>query len=465
MRRTKIIATLGPASDSPEVLDAMMTAGVDVVRLNAAHAGPGELAVRLTAAREAAARAGREIGVLLDLPGPKIRIREVAVGTALETGAEFTLLTEECVGGPTRACVSYAGLADDVSEGDRILIDDGRIELKVMATAPGRVRATVVTGGPLLSNKGVNVPGVTLRVASITTYDKTLLSWAMANDVDWIGQSFVRSPRDIEDLREYMTARVIPIMAKIEKHEAADRIEEIFAVADGVMVARGDLGVETSPEEVPVLQKRIVAAARAAGKPVVVATEMLDSMRFNPRPTRAEASDVANAIFSRADAVMLSGETAVGQYPVESVETMCRIIVAAEGASPPISPPRSAGGGDDVQLAVSAAVCELATDLDLAAIVTITQSGATTLAVSRHRPVTPIIAATPAVGVARRLAMVWGAHAVLVEIADDLGALLGQVGDKVREAGYANSGERVAVTAGLTARHPGGTDFILVLEV
>jgi len=464
MRRTKIVATLGPATDSPEVLDRIIGAGVDVVRLNAAHAGPGELATRLRAAREAASRAGRDVGVLLDLPGPKIRVGEIEAGTTLQAGDLFTLRAEECVGDSSHACVTYRELASDVSPGDRILIDDGRIELTVLSSALGEVRTEVLTGGPLGSNKGVNVPGVTLSVDVITRYDQTVLAWAMANEIDWIGQSFVRSAEDVDALREHMTKREIPILAKIEKHEAADRIADIVATADAVMVARGDLGVETSPERVPVLQREIVSTARAAGKPVVVATEMLDSMRERSRPTRAEASDVANAIFGRTDAVMLSGETAVGAYPVESVETMARIIVAAEDAAP-LPRPLHDVHGSNVQTAVSAAASDLATDLTIAAIVPLTQSGATAMSVARYRPVTPIVAATPFEATARKLALAWGVQTVVLPFSEETTVLLDDAACAVADAGYVERGQLVAITAGLASRIPGGTDFIHVRAV
>ncbi|MDZ4168604.1 MAG: pyruvate kinase [Coriobacteriia bacterium] len=465
MRRTRIVATIGPATESPERLRGLIVAGVDVVRLNAAHAGPGELAAHLGGIRAAAAGEGREVGVLLDLPGPKVRLGAVAAGVELEPGKPFRLVTEECVGDAAHASVSHRGLADDVVEGDRILMDDGRLELVVRSTGPGDVRTEVVVGGPLLSHKGVNVPKVTLSVDALTRYDTTLLAWALANEIDWVGQSFVRAAEDVLALRALMTTRQIPIVAKIEKHEATERIDSIVEVADAVMVARGDLGVETSPERVPVLQRRIVNAARAAGKPVIIATEMLDSMRERPRPTRAEASDVANAIFGRADAVMLSGETAVGEYPIEAVETMARIVVAAEEAASPPRPPRSTRVRDDVQAAVSSAVSDLASELRLAAIVTITQSGATTLAVSRYRPVTPIIAAVPSVEAARRLGLVWGVRTVIVPFEEKTDPLLDQVTVAVCDAGLVEAGQRVALTAGLATRFPGGTDFIHVRTV
>lgn len=462
MRRAKIIATLGPSTDPPGVLEKLISAGVDVVRLNAAHSGADELADRIGAARSAAASAGREVAVLLDLAGPKIRVGEMASDTVLAPGAHFTLLSGSCIGDANRACVTYPGLADDVGAGDRILLDDGRIELRVVETRQGQVLTEVVAGGVLSSNKGVNVPGVSLSVAAITERDRATLAWALEHDVDWVGQSFVRCAEDVHALRALMTTRELPIVAKIEKHEATEAIDEIIAAADAVMVARGDLAVETAPEQVPVLQRRIVSAARDARRPVVVATEMLDSMRTNARPTRAEASDVANAIFIRADAVMLSGETAVGRYPVEAVETMVRIMEAAEAASLPPRPPQEYGELDDVQDAVSSAVCELATNLGAAAIVPLTQSGATALAVSRYRPASPIVAATMTVGTARRLNLVWGVRSVVIPFADDMGELIEAAVSAVCDAGYLDAGERVAITAGMFARHPGGTDFIHV---
>lgn len=465
MRRTRIVATLGPSTDAPGVLEALLAAGVDVVRLNAAHADTTELDIRLRAIRVVDERLGRHVGVLVDLPGPKIRVGEIAPGTELVPGSAFRLTADVCIGDATHACVTYAGLAADLSPGNRVLIDDGRVELEVTATdtVAGVVESTVVVGGPLTSHKGVNVPGVTLRVDAITDVDRTALAWACGTDVDFIGQSFVRSAADIADLRALMT-RPIPIVAKIEKHEAVAALDEVIAAADVVMVARGDLGVETAPEQVPVIQRRILSAARALGKPVVIATQMLESMTHSPRPTRAEASDVANAIFNRADAVMLSGETAVGDHPVLVVETMGRIAKTAEEA---ISG-RGAdahGATSNVQEAVSAAVCDLARDLHLAAIVPVTQSGATAFVVARHRPDRRIVAVTPAAEVARRLSLVWGVRALVIDFAADTDRLLDDVCDALSESGLAPLGSKVAITAGRSTRIAGGTDFIQVREV
>ncbi len=386
-------------------------------------------------------------------------------GRCSPRGTSFCLYADECVGDAGHACVTHAGLSDDVTAGDRILVDDGRIELEVTGVRPAEVTTRVVTGGPLTSNKGVNVPGVTLSVDTITPNDRCTLDWAMTTDVDWVGQSFVRSAADVEALRALMTERVIPIVAKIEKHEAAEAIEEIIAAADAVMVARGDLAVETAPEQVPVLQRRITRAVRDAGRPVIIATEMLDSMRVSRRPTRAEASDVANAIFARADAVMLSGETAVGRYPIESVETMVRIIAAAETVAPPARPASVHSGLDDVQMAVSLAVCDLAEELGAQAIVPLTQSGATALAVARNRPEVPIVAATTTEATARMLSLVWGVRAVVLPFAEDFNDLLAATIEAVRASGRVDSGDLVALTAGLATRTPGRTDFIHVRTV
>jgi pyruvate kinase len=465
MRRVKIIATVGPATDPPEVLEAVLAAGVDVVRLNAAHSTPDVLATRLAAVRAAEERVGKHVGVLVDLPGPKIRVGEVEAGTELTVGAQFTLVNDDCVGDVDHACVTYAGLAGDLQSGDRLLLDDGRIELVVTRISGSEVHTEVMVGGPLLSNKGVNAPGVTLSVDSITEYDRTVIDWAVTADIDFVGQSFVRSAQDVHALRALMTARPVPIVAKIEKFEAVSDLIEVIAASDAVMVARGDLGVETSPEAVPVLQRRIIAEARKAGKPVVVATQMLDSMTTAPRPTRAEASDVANAIFDRADAVMLSGETAVGDYPLIVVETMARIATAAEKVVFGNGWDREGGRTYSVQEAVSAAVCDLAWELRLAAIVPVTQSGATARAVARHRPDAPIVAATTQLSTARRLGIVWGVRAVVVPFAEDTEALLEQVVDVMRNKAVALPGEKIALTAGRAANAPGGTDFILVREV
>ncbi|MDO9558035.1 MAG: pyruvate kinase [Coriobacteriia bacterium] len=466
MRYTKIIATIGPATDSPEVLGALVEAGLDVARLNASHSSRADLERRLAGVRAAADAAGRQVAVMLDLGGPKLRVGEMQPGVRLEPGASFDIVSGECVGDSAKACVTYSGLSSDLAPGSQILIDDGRVQLVVKNVEPGRVRTTVETGGPIGSHKGLNVPGVHLGVDAITPADEEDLAWALEAGIDLVAQSFVRSADDVRRLREQMGAHKVPIIAKIEKHEAVTDLEDIIAAADAIMVARGDLGVETSPEEVPVIQRRIIDACQAAGKPVIIATQMLESMTAAPRPTRAEASDVANAVFDGADALMLSGETAVGAYPVVSLSTMARIALTAEGDSDRTSWVTPASRGQrDVTGAVSAAICELAGKLDIAAIVTATQSGATAQAVASHRPVVPIVAMTPDPAVARRLALVWGVVPVLVERHDTIDQMLDRAVEAARSLGVAGPGDLVALTAGVAVNTPGSTNLIQVRTV
>ena len=468
MRHTKIVVTLGPATDDPEVLRALIDAGMDVARLNASHAGPAELAVRLEAVRQTSEQVGRPVAVMLDLAGSKLRVGDILEGTRLLAGEQFVLTSAEGVGDLQRAHINYEGLAKDVSIDDRILLDDGRIELVVESTGGGEAVTRVVEGGELSSHKGVNVPGVTLDVEAVTRYDRAMVEWAIAKGVDLVAQSFVRHADDIRSLKTLMRDTPIPVVAKIEKYEAVEGLDEIVQVADAVMIARGDLGVETAVESVPVLQRRILSVSRASGTPVIVATQMLESMTHASRPTRAESSDVANAIFDQVDAVMLSGETAVGDHPALVVETMERIVTAAEGsihAMPAEAVYRSGGARHDVPEALSAAVCDLAQDLDLAAIITATQSGATARSVARHRPVTPVVAATPSEAVARSLQIAWGVHPVVVPLASDTDEMIESVVTATRDRGLVSPGERVVVTAGVTTRARGATDLILVRTV
>ena len=466
MRSTKLIVTLGPSTEDPVVLAGLVEAGMDVARLNASHAGPAELASSLEAVRTASAEAGRHVAVMLDLAGPKIRVGEMADGVVLEEGKIFELRAQESIGDSSGASVTYPGLAEDVSKGDRILLDDGSIELAVTAKLEGKVRCEVLVGGPLSSGKGVNVPGVRLNVEAPTRFDRAMVEWALAKEVDLVAQSFVRHADDVHQLRDMMRGQDIPIVAKIEKHEAAESVDGIVAAADAVMVARGDLGVETSPESVPVLQRRIIDVCRSTGTPVVIATQMLDSMTTASRPTRAEASDVANSIFDQVDAVMLSGETAIGLDPVRVLKTMSRIVASAEGSfGSQYTESRSIGSRDDVTEAVSAAVNDLAQDLDLAAIVTATQSGATARAVARHRPTTQLVAVTPSEAVARTLQIVWGVHAIVIPLAEDTDRMLEDAADAIRNQGIARAGQLIAITAGVASRVPGQTDFILVKAV
>jgi pyruvate kinase len=462
LRRTKIVATIGPACDGPGVLERVLAAGVDVARLNASHNDVADLARRLDAIRVWSETAGRVVGVLLDLPGPKLRVGMMTPGTVLAEGSEFVLSAGSCTGDASRACVSWDGLAADVSVGDRIMLDDGALELRVLSTWERDVVTRVVRGGPLDSHKGVNVPGVGLHVDGVTPRDLDLLAWGLDRGVDMVAQSFVRSASDVERLRAAMGDRRIPIVAKIEKHEALGDLDAIVAVADAVMVARGDLAVETLPESVPPAQRHIVESCRAAGRPVIVATQMLESMTHSQSPTRAEASDVATAVFEGADAVMLSEETAVGEFPVQAVETMDRVCRAAEDAGPsvPVAPGEAAAGSP-----VAAAACALARDTGAVVIVTATQSGATARAVASLRPPQPVLAVTPHAEVAGALAMVWGVACAVVPPTRTIEEITLAAAGAARRLGLAAAGQRAVLTAGTTPGVTGATDLIRVITL
>ncbi|MDO8963670.1 MAG: pyruvate kinase [Coriobacteriia bacterium] len=462
LRRTKIVATIGPACDPPGVLEAVVAAGVDVARLNASHATIDELAARLARVRQAADSADRPVAVLLDLPGPKVRVGDVAAGTTLQAGARFSLLGDVCVGDATHACVTYDNLGDDLSAGDLILLDDGALELEVQSSRHGEVVTLVVRGGPLSSRKGVNVPGVRLAIESVSPRDLELLAWGISAGVELVAQSFVREAADVALLRGAMGEHRVPLVAKVEKHEALSDLDRIIAAADAVMVARGDLAVETSPEAVPPAQRRIVSACRSLGRPVIVATQMLESMVGSPRPTRAEASDVATAVFEGADAVMLSEETAVGLYPVEAVRTMDRVCRAAEDAGPPTVESRPGG---TPTAAVAAAAVDLAAAIGAAAIVTATQTGSSARAVAACRPAVPVLAMTPVPAVGRALAVVWGVSPHLVTAARSIEEMTDLAIRTARASGRVRAGDRVILTAGTSVGVSGSTDLLRVLTL
>lgn len=459
-RRTKIVATIGPACDVPGVIEAMVEAGADVARLNASHATTAEMSERLGRLRAAGDRAGRHVGVLLDLPGPKLRVGGMAAGVVLADEQVFTLLPGEGEGDASRAYVSYEALGADVRSGDRILVDDGAIELAVLSAGPGEVVTRVKRGGALTGHKGVNVPRVRLSVDSLGAHDLELLAWGLDAGVDMVAQSFVRSAADVVRLREAMGARAVPLIAKVEKYEALDDLDAIVAAADAVMVARGDLAVETSPEAVPPAQRRIVERCRATGRPVVVATQMLESMVSAPRPTRAEASDVATAVFEGADAVMLSEETAVGAFPVEAVSTMARICLAAEegGPSSVICRP-----DQTPTAAVAAAACDLAADIGAAAVLAATKSGSSARAVAACRPRIPILALTPSWSTGRALTLVWGVSPQVVPDPATIEEMAELARRVALASGVARPGERFVLTAGTALGVSGGTDLIRVL--
>ncbi len=474
MRRTKIIATIGPSSESNDALTALVEAGIDVARLNASHSTVDELDRRLRDIRRVASSAGRTVAALLDLPGPKLRLG-VFEPLRVESGAEVILTADEGPADPRAArgaapdsatvpCPECALLASAVSAGDTLAIGDGDVELLVTEASGGRITTRVTSGGPVLSRRGITARGVKLPVGPLTPADREYLSWGLEAGVDMVAQSFVREASDVESLRRLIADTDIPIIAKIEQPEAVADIDAIVREADAVMVARGDLGVATSPESVPVFQKRVVAAARAQGRPVIVATQMLESMIVSPQPTRAEASDVANAVFDSADAVMLSAETAVGAHAVESVAVMSRILTLAEEyQAVALTVPRP-HSSDDVPWAVSASVAQLARDLDLAAIVTATESGATARFVAAHRPAIPIVAVTPSELVARRLALVWGVTPVVAPPPQDMDDLIRIAASAARDAGYSTD-SLIAITAGIDINRPGTTDFVHVRRI
>ena len=459
-KRTKIVCTIGPASASPGILAAMVRAGMDVARLNFSH-GTREEHVRTSRlVRRIAERQGRPVAVLADLEGPRIRVGKVAEGTTLTPRTKVVLTTRDVEGDAATVPVSY-DLGRDVRRGDAVLLADGSLELRVVGRGMRGLECRVRVGGPLASHKGVNVPSRTLSLPSLTRKDAVDLRFAVESGFDLLAQSFVQSARDVNNARRLSKAagRVLPIIAKIERQGALDRLEEILDAADGIIVARGDLGVEIPLARVPRVQKRIIHAANARAKPVVTATQMLESMVTNPRPTRAEATDVYNAILDGTDAVMLSEESAVGRHPVESVRVLASIAQEAEAAltARPIDP-----DGADVKAAVAAAAVTLARDLQVAAIVAPTSTGRTPRAVSRHRPGPPILALSADAAVLRGLSLSWGVVPVAVRGRLDLKELAAKASALLRAEGVARRTPFV-----VTMGYPPGqglTNMVLVLE-
>ncbi|MBS1128737.1 MAG: pyk, partial [Nitrospirae bacterium] len=391
-KRTKIIATIGPASSSPAVIAKLIHAGMDAARLNFSHGERKDHITRIRLIRQASISAGKPIAIIQDLQGPKLRVGNMQNdGVALKRGAIVTLTAKKVVGTSSLISITYSRLAKDLRPGDTVLFDDGRLELRVLRRSGSGLQCKVIRGGTLKSHKGVNLPGANLTLPSLSPKDRQDILFGIGRGVDYIALSFVRSASDIEATRSFIrkAGADIPIIAKIEKPEAIRNLDEIIQAADGIMVARGDLGVEMSPEQVPLLQKLIIRACNDAEKPVITATQMLESMIENPQPTRAEASDVANAILDGTDCVMLSGETAVGKHPVQAISVMARIAVQAETSLDPIPPDKHIGGLDE---SVAHAACRAAAEQHVRAIVTFTQSGSTALLVSKHRPAADIIA-------------------------------------------------------------------------
>ncbi len=471
MRRAKIVATLGPASSDPGTIDKLLELGVDVVRLNFSHGSPEDHAEAIDRVRAASRRLQRAVAVLQDLQGPKIRTGPLQAGKAgveVRTGSEIVITTEaEVPGDETLVSTTYPHLAEDVRPGDRLLVDDGLLEFRVLSTDGVRVRCEVVEGGLLGEHKGINLPGVSLRTEALSEKDKRDLLFGIAHGVDYVALSFVREPADIHKCRGEMerAGRIVPIIAKIEKPEALDRIEEIIEAADGVMVARGDLGVEILPERVPGLQKEIARKANAAGKPVIIATQMLNSMIEHPRPTRAEASDVANAVWDGADAVMLSGETASGRYPLLSVQMMDRIVREAErhAAPAPVSSPST--GPASFPSVTAAAACRAALEADAVAVSCFTLSGTTARLLAHFRPHVPIVAFSPDQSIRRRLALYWGVVPKVMDPVKNPDTMCEMVSERLASEQLVRPGDRVVLVYGSPLGVAGQTNSIRLHEI
>lgn len=466
-RRTKIIATLGPVTRSAAAVEALVDAGMDAARLNCAHEASGSLQKRVRIVRRAARKAGRAVATLADLAGPKMRTGEVAAGgVELKPGTRFVITSRAIEGTADTVSTTYPQLARDVRPGDFILIDDGLLKLRVLKAADGDVQTEVVVGGILSSRKGLNLPGVPLSGPSLTVKDRADLQAAVAAGVDYLAVSFVQRARDVETVRGLlarMDREDMPLIAKIERPEALENLDEILKVSDGVMVARGDLGVETSSERVPIVQKWIIREANSRGKIAITATQMLDSMISHPMPTRAEASDVANAILDGSDAVMLSGETSVGEYPIEAVRTLDRLATYTEQHADFGELPHYQALIDRsrVEHAIAAAAREAAATIDASYIVAFTDSGATVRQVSRMRPRCGIFGFTTSEHVFRRLALRWGVRPMRNRRFRTTDQMLKKALDQLRSERYIASGDRLVLVCG-THQLSGATNMMKV---
>lgn len=467
VRRAKIVCTLGPATDSAERLRQMVEAGMDVARFNLSHGSHEEHEQRYRRVRAAAALAGRNVGVLVDLQGPKIRLGKFDHGAVhLEAGDKFTITTDDVSGDATRSSTTHTGLTADVHPGDTVLIDDGRLSLEVEEVTGSDVVTRVLEGGTVSDNKGINLPGAAVSVPAMSDKDVEDLRWALHTGADMIALSFVRSADDIVEVHKIMDSEGIrlPVIAKIEKPQAVENLEEIVEAFDGIMVARGDLGVELPLWDVPLVQKQAVILARRRAKPVIVATQMLESMIGNPRPTRAEASDVANAILDGTDAVMLSGETSVGAYPIEAVQTMARIVETVENNAidriPPLgTKPKTKGG------AITRAAADVADVLGAQFLVAFTQTGDSARRMSRLRSPIPLLAFTPLESTRNQLALSWGIEAFLVQEVSHTDAMVLQVDRMLLEMSRCRRGDLVVIVAGSPPGIPGSTNAMRVHQI
>ena len=470
MRRAKIVCTLGPATSSPRRIRELVYAGMDVARLNMSHGSHEDHAEAYRLAREAADASGHGVGIFADLQGPKIRLERFAEGSAqLRRGQEWTITTRDVEGDDKVCGTTYKGLPGDVAPGDPILIDDGKIRLRVLEVVDGTdVRCEVLVGGRVSNNKGINLPGVAVSVPALSDKDEADLRFALSLSVDFVALSFVRDAQDAEDVRRIMreVGVMVPVIAKIEKPQAIDNLDEVIAAFDGFMVARGDLGVECPLEEVPFLQKQVIRKARLNAKPVIVATQMLESMIGNPQPTRAETSDVANAVLDGADAVMLSGETSVGEYPVHTVETMARIISATE-----LHALESAVDGGLAEIdwdphtksgVIAKAAAEVAERVHAKYVVAFTQSGDSARRMSRLRGSIPVLAFTPEDKVRSQLSLSWGVETFKTAEVEHTDEMVRQVDDQLLRIGRVQEGDLVVIIAGAPPGIPGSTNALRI---
>jgi len=464
MPKTKIICTIGPASSSPETIRALIQSGMSVARLNFSHGSHADHADKIRLIRDIASELKRPVAILQDLCGPKIRVGKIPdPGIQLNPGETFILTSDDVPGDNGRVSVSYRGLPADVKIDDRLLLADGMMELKVVHSAGSDITTRVIIGGRLTSHKGVNLPTGSMQIEALTHKDRADLAFGLAHDVDYVALSFVRFVEDIHEIKALIAeqGRQTPVIAKIEKHEALDHIDDLVDAADAIMVARGDLGVEIPLENVPNIQKMIINKANRRGRPVIIATQMLRSMVDAPRPTRAEAADVANGVLDGADAVMLSEETAIGRYPVEAVRFMAKIARAAEERFP-YHRYLQRIQDLDISQSVAAAACNLADNLNAAAIVATTRSGATARHVARFRPRGRIIALSPSEKTVRRLAMCWGCLPCYLSLTDDTDEMIEKAAASVLETGHVQTGDVVVITAGRPLYAAGTTNMLWV---
>lgn len=469
MRHAKIVCTIGPASWNIETIRELFDAGMDVARINMAHGSYDDHKLTISNIRQLERETGYPVAILMDLAGPKLRIGIVEDGSVvLNEGDEFTVTTETINGTKEAVSINYPDLPRDVKRGDTILIDEGLIILEVIGVKGKEVRTKVIEGGPLNSRRGVHLPGVRVSISPLSDKDRLDLAFGLEQGVDWIGLSFVRNADDVRLLKGIIMegAGKAKAIAKIEKQEAVKDIDRIIEVADGIMIARGDLGIEMPTEEVPLVQKMIINKCMMVGKPVITATQMLDSMIRNPRPTRAEVSDVANAVLDGTDALMLSGETAMGRFPIESVEMMDRTILSAESAlSYCIERGDKKRQRKTATEAISGATCEIATALNASAIITSTQSGETARQVAKHRPAQPIIAVSPSGEVVRQLKLTWGVIPLQAGPSINIDNMFDIAVDAPLKAGLIEKGDLAVITAGVLVNVPGTTNLIKVHRV